>query len=73
MNSLCSNNVVGSRMYSTGASRSFSSAMHSSVGATGAYTSKPPLFILITCHVTRMQPLRIRELPSHAVPAARGG
>mmetsp|Transcript_7338 Transcript_7338/g.13903 ORF Transcript_7338/g.13903 Transcript_7338/m.13903 type:complete len:302 (-) Transcript_7338:320-1225(-) len=48
MKSLCSNSVVGRTMYSTGASSSLSSARHSAVGATGAYTNKPPLAILIT-------------------------
>ena len=51
-NILCSYANVGRIIYSTGASNSFSSLIHSDVGAIGAWTHSPPLFSLITVILT---------------------
>ena len=60
---LCSNRVVGSTMCSTGASSSASSAMHSSVGATGACTHSPPVLSLITVMRTFTETFSPRPMP----------
>ena len=62
-NILCSNSVVGNTMCSTGASSSFSSAMHSSVGAIGAWTHRPPLRSLITVMRTLTETFSPRPIP----------